>query len=163
MSEDLQNPDRGLTSRIVHLFITSKLSLLLLIASFLLGFAALMLTPREEEPQIVVPVADVLISAPGASAEEVEKLVATPLESMLREVDGVEYVYSASQENQAMVTVRFFVGEDREDSLVKVWSKLMSNQDRIPPVVANWSVKPVEIDDVPIVTRHPVVTRGRIR
>jgi multidrug efflux pump subunit AcrB len=152
MSEDLQNPDRGLTSRIVHLFITSKLSLLLLIASFLLGFAALMLTPREEEPQIVVPVADVLISAPGASAEEVEKMVATPLESLLREVDGVEYVYSASQENQAMVTVRFFVGEDREDSLVKVWSKLMSNQDRIPPVVANWSVKPVEIDDVPIVT-----------
>ena len=152
MSEDLQNPDRGITSRIVHLFITSKLSLLLLIASFLLGFAALVLTPREEEPQIVVPVADILISAPGASAEEVEKLVSTPLESMLREVDGVEYVYSASQENQAMVTVRFFVGEDREDSLIKVWNKLMMNQDRIPPVVANWSLKPVEIDDVPIVT-----------
>ncbi len=152
MSEPLQNPERGLTSRIVHLFITSKLSLLLLIASFLAGFAALALTPREEEPQIIVPVADILIAAPGASAEEVEKLVATPLEAMLREVDGVEYVYSASRENEAMVTVRFFVGEDREDSLVKIWNKLMSNQDRIPPVVANWSVKPVEIDDVPIVT-----------
>ena len=152
MSETLQNAERGFTSRIVHLFITSKLSLLLLIASFLAGFAALVLTPREEEPQIVVPVADILISAPGASAEEVEKLVATPLESMLREVDGVEYVYSASQENQAMVTVRFFVGEDREDSLVKIWNKLMMNQDRIPPVVVNWSLKPVEIDDVPIVT-----------
>lgn len=152
MSGIAQPPERGLTSRIVELFITSKLSLLLLIASFLAGFAALVLTPREEEPQIVVPVADILVAAPGASAEEVEKLVATPLESMLREVDGVEYVYSASQENQALVTVRFFVGEDREDSLVKVWNKLMSNQDRIPPVVANWSVKPVEIDDVPIVT-----------
>jgi multidrug efflux pump subunit AcrB len=145
-------PERGLTARIVELFITSKLSLLLLIASFLAGAAALVLTPREEEPQIVVPVADVLVSAPGASAEEVEKLVATPLESMLREVDGVEYVYSASRENRALVTVRFFVGEDREDSLVKVWNKLMSNQDRIAPVVANWTVKPVEIDDVPIVT-----------
>lgn len=152
MSETLRNPDRGFTSRIVHLFITSKLSLLLLIASFLAGFAALALTPREEEPQIIVPVADILIAAPGASAEEVEKLVATPLETLLREVDGVEYVYSATREDEAMVTVRFFVGEDREDSLVKVWNKLMSNQDRIPPVVANWSVKPVEIDDVPIVT-----------
>ena len=152
MNETLQNTDRGVTSRIVKLFITSKLSLLLLIASFLAGFAALALTPREEEPQIIVPVADILISAPGASAEEVEKLVSTPLESMLREVDGVEYVYSSSRENEAMVTVRFFVGEDREDSLVKVWNKLMSNQDRIPLLVANWSVKPVEIDDVPIVT-----------
>ncbi|MFM8445124.1 MAG: efflux RND transporter permease subunit, partial [Methylococcus sp.] len=152
MSETLQKPERGVTSRIVELFITSKLSLLLLIASFLAGFAALALTPREEEPQIIVPVADILISAPGSTAEEVEKLVATPLESMLREVDGVEYVYSSSRANQSLVTVRFFVGEDREDSLVKVWNKLMSNQDRIPPVVANWSVKPVEIDDVPIVT-----------
>jgi multidrug efflux pump subunit AcrB len=147
-----QPPERSLTARIVELFITSKLSLLLLIASFLAGAAALVLTPREEEPQIVVPVADVMISVPGASAEEVEKLVSTPLESMLREVDGVEYVYSASRENEALVTVRFYVGEDREDSLVKVWNKLMSNQDRIPPVVANWAVKPVEIDDVPIVT-----------
>lgn len=144
--------ERGFTTRIVELFITSKLSLLFLIASFLAGFAALALTPREEEPQIVVPVADVLISVPGSSAEEVEKLVSTPLESLLREVDGVEYVYSASRESEALVTVRFFVGEDREDSLVKVWNKLMSNQDRIPSVVAGWSVKPVEIDDVPIVT-----------
>ncbi|MDV3242607.1 MAG: efflux RND transporter permease subunit, partial [Methylocaldum sp.] len=144
--------ERGLTARIVELFITSKLSVLLLIASFLAGFAALVLTPREEEPQIVVPVADVLISAPGADAEEVEKLVSTPLETLLREVDGVEYVYSASREGEALVTVRFYVGEDREDSLVKVWNKLMSNQDRIPPLVSSWTVKPVEIDDVPIVT-----------
>jgi multidrug efflux pump subunit AcrB len=144
--------ERSLTTRIVELFITSRLSLLLLIASFLAGFAALVLTPREEEPQIVVPVSDVLISVPGASAEEVEKLVSTPLESLLREVDGVEYVYSASRENEALVTVRFYVGEDREDSLVKVWNKLMSNQDHIPPVVTSWTVKPVEIDDVPVVT-----------
>jgi multidrug efflux pump subunit AcrB len=143
---------RGFTAEIVRIFITSKLSMLLLIASFLAGIAALMLTPREEEPQIVVPVADVFVRMPGASAEQVEKLVATPLETKLREVDGVEYVYSASREGEAMVTVRFYVGEDREDSLVKVWNKLMSNQDVIPPGVSDWAVKPVEIDDVPIVT-----------
>jgi multidrug efflux pump subunit AcrB len=143
---------RGFTAEIVRLFITSKLSMLLLIASFLAGLAALLLTPREEEPQIVVPVADVFVHMPGASAEEVEKLVATPLENRLREMDGVEYVYSASREGEAMVTVRFYVGEDREDSLLKVWNKIMSNQDVIPPGVTDWAVKPVEIDDVPIVT-----------
>jgi multidrug efflux pump subunit AcrB len=143
---------RGFTAEIVRVFITSKLSSLLLIASLLAGMAALLLTPREEEPQIVVPMADVSVRMPGASAEEVEKLAASPLEAKLREVDGVEYVYSASREGEAMVTVRFYVGEDREDSLVKVWNKLMSNQDVIPPGVKDWTVKPVEIDDVPIVT-----------
>ncbi|AAU91638.1 AcrB/AcrD/AcrF family protein [Methylococcus capsulatus str. Bath] len=146
------NDERGLTAAIVRIFITSKLSLVFLIASFMLGAAALLLTPREEEPQIVVPVADVFVRAPGASAEEVEKLVATPLESRLREIDGVEYVYSASRAGEAMVTVRFYVGEDREDSLLKVWSKLMSNKDAIPSIVESWLVKPVEIDDVPILT-----------
>ena len=143
---------RGFTAEIVRVFITSKLSSLLLIASLLAGVAALLLTPREEEPQIVVPMADVFVRMPGASAEEVEKLAASPLEAKLREVDGVEYVYSASREGEAMVTVRFYVGENREDSLVKVWNKLMSNQDVIPPGVKDWTVKPVEIDDVPIVT-----------
>ncbi len=146
------SPDRGFTAQIVKLFITSKLSLLLLIASLLLGVAALLLTPREEEPQIIVPMADVFVSAPGASAEEVEKLVATPLETKLREIDGVEYLYSASRPGEAVVTVRFYVGEDREDSLVKVWNKLMSSRDSIPSIVSQWTVKPVEIDDVPIVT-----------
>ncbi|QFY41220.1 efflux RND transporter permease subunit [Candidatus Methylospira mobilis] len=143
---------RGFSAEIVRLFITSKLSMLLLIASLLAGMGALLLMPREEEPQIIVPMADVWVQMPGASAEEVEKLVVTPLESRLREIDGVEYVYSSSREGEGMVTVRFYVGEDREDSLVKVWSKLMSNQDVIPPGVKGWGVRPVEIDDVPIVT-----------
>ncbi|MFH0340567.1 MAG: efflux RND transporter permease subunit [Chromatiales bacterium] len=160
MSEDRDAPasampeaggERGLTARIVEVFITSKLSILLLIASLLAGAAALILTPREEEPQIIVPVADVLVDFPGASAEEVEKLVATPLEAKLREIDGVEYVYSASRPGGAVVTVRYYVGEDRERSLVKTWNKLMSNQDLIPPGVTRWLVKPIEIDDVPIV------------
>ncbi len=144
-------PERGLTARIVEIFITSKLSILFLIASLLAGALALLVTPREEEPQIVVPFADVFVNFPGASAEETENLVATPLEVKLWEIDGVEYVYSMSRPGQAVVTVRFFVGEDRERSLVKVWNKVMSNQDAVPAGVTSWIVKPVEIDDVPIV------------
>jgi multidrug efflux pump subunit AcrB len=142
---------RRLTSRIVAKFLTSQLSLLFLIASLIAGLAALYLTPREEEPQIVVPFADVFVRFPGATAEETEKLVATPLEAKLWEIDGVEYVYSMSRPGEAVATVRFYVGEDRERSLVKVWNKLMSNQDAMPPGVTSWIVKPVEIDDVPIV------------
>ncbi|GIW44723.1 MAG: multidrug transporter AcrB [Candidatus Binatia bacterium] len=151
MSEGRSEAHRRLTSRIVAKFLTSQLSLLLLIASFLAGAAALYLTPREEEPQIVVPFADVFVRFPGATAEETEKLVATPLEAKLWEIDGVEYVYSMSRPGEAVATVRFYVGEDRERSLVKVWNKLMSNQDAMPPGVTSWIVKPVEIDDVPIV------------
>lgn len=113
--------------------------------------AALLLTPREEDPQIIVPVMDVLVEYPGAAAEEVEKLVTTPLETLLKQIDGVEYVYSASMPGRAIATVRYYVGEDREDSLVKTWSKVMSNQDIIPAGVTRWSVKPISIDDVPIV------------
>jgi len=148
---DVQPHERGLTAAIVRVFITSKLSILFLIASLLAGALALLVTPREEEPQIVVPFADVFVNFPGASAEEVEKLVATPLEAKLWEIDGVEYVYSMSRPGEAVVTVRFYVGQDRERSLVKVWNKLMSNQDMVPPGVTGWIVKPVEIDDVPIV------------
>ena len=141
----------GWTARIVKLFITSRLSPLILIGSLLMGMAALLLTPREEEPQIVVPVMDVIVDAPGASVDEVEKLVATPLEHKLWEIPGVEYVYSMSMPGKAIATVRYYVGEDREDSLLKTWSKLMSNREIIPSFVTSWRVKPVEIDDVPIV------------
>ncbi len=147
----MTDPSLGYTARIVKLFITSKLSPLILIGSLLMGLAALLLTPREEEPQIVVPVMDVVVEAPGASVDEVEKLVATPMEHKLWEIPGVEYVYSMSMPGRAIATVRYYVGEDREDSLLKTWSKLMSNRDTIPPFVTSWIVKPVEIDDVPIV------------
>ena len=149
--EPYEKPERGLTAKIVEIFITSKLSILLLIASMLAGAVALLVTPREEEPQIVVPFADVLVRMPGASAEEVEKLVASPLEQKLWEIDGVEDVYSMARPGEAVVTVRFFVGQDRERSLVKIWNKLMSNQDAMAPGVAGWIVKPIEIDDVPVV------------
>jgi multidrug efflux pump subunit AcrB len=139
-------------SRIVRIFLTSNLSILLIIFSLLVGAAALWITPREEDPQIVVPLADVYVNFPGRSAKEVEQLVATPLEKILFQIDGVEYVYSMSRENQAIVTVRFYVGQDRERSLVKLFKKINENLDAIPPGVTGWVVKPVEIDDVPVVT-----------
>ena len=123
----------------------------IMIVSLVLGVGAIALTPREEEPQIVVPMADVFIQAPGLSVEAVERQVVTPVEKLLNQIDGVEHVYSASYGGRAVVTVRFFVGEDREDSLVKIYNKLYSNTDLVPPDVASWVVKPIEIDDVPIV------------
>jgi multidrug efflux pump subunit AcrB len=138
-------------NRIVAAFLTGNLSILLILLSLLAGGAALMITPREEDPQIVVPLADVLVSMPGASAREVERQVATRLEKLLYQIDGVEYVYSTSFPSLAIVTVRFFVGEDRERSLVKLQNKISANVDQVPPGVTGWVVKPLEIDDVPIV------------
>jgi multidrug efflux pump subunit AcrB len=142
----------GFTARIVDLFLGSNLSLLLLFASLAAGAIALMVTPREEDPQIVVPMADVLIQMPGASAREVENLVTVNLERKFWEIDGVEHVYSVSRPGMALVTVRFYVGEDRTASLVKIYNKLESNRDSVPPGVTGWLVKPLEINDVPILT-----------
>ncbi len=145
-------PEHNFTNRIVKIFLESNLSLILILLATILGLAALGLTPREEDPQIVVPLADVYVNFPGHSAAEVEQLVATPLEKILYQIDGVEYVYSMSRENQAVITVRYYVGEDRERSLVKLYKKLDENLDLVPPGVAGWIVKPVEIDNVPAVT-----------
>jgi multidrug efflux pump subunit AcrB len=142
----------GPTGRIVEAFLVSRLPVIFIIASLLAGGVALILTPREEEPQIVVPVVDVMINFPGASAQEAENLVTINLERKLWEIDGVEYVYSVSRPGSAVVTVRFYVGENRENSLVKTHSKIMSYIDEVPPGVTGWVVKPVEIDDVPIIT-----------
>ncbi|MDP2572382.1 efflux RND transporter permease subunit [Vibrio penaeicida] len=139
--------DRGF----VHSVMNSYFPPILIIFALIIGGAALWLTPKEEDPQIVVPMADVLIDAPGLSAKQVEKQVTEPLEKLLSQIDGVEYVYSTSMENKAQVIVRSYVGENRENALVKLYNKLYSNQDIVPSSVANWVVKPVEIDDVPIV------------
>ncbi|MEH0022166.1 MAG: efflux RND transporter permease subunit [Desulfobacter sp.] len=142
----------GILSRIVEAFLSSQLSVILVVAALCLGVAGISLTPKEEEPQIVVPMADIYVTAPGASPGEIEQLVATPLEQILWEIDGVEYVYAMATRETAVVTVRFFVGEDREKSILKLHNKIQMNLDRVPPIVDNWLVKPVEIDDVPIVT-----------
>ncbi len=140
------------TDKIVRVFLESNLSIVLIILAIAVGLAAVFMTPREEDPQIVVPLADVYVSFPGHSAKEVEQLVSTPLEKILYQIDGVEYVYSMSKEDQAIITVRFYVGQDRERSLVKLFKKIDENLDIVPPGVTGWIIKPVEIDDVPIIT-----------
>jgi multidrug efflux pump subunit AcrB len=148
-SADAQASD-GFLVRLIDVFLEGDLAPLLILLSILGGAIALYVTPREEEPQIVVPMADVIVMAPGLPAAEVERQVATPLEKLLYQIDGVEYVYSMSKPGQAVITVRFYVGEDREDSLVKIYNKVDSNNDIVPPAVTGWVVKPLEIDDVPI-------------
>ncbi|WP_113906373.1 efflux RND transporter permease subunit [Aliidiomarina celeris] len=149
MSTDLRNSP--VKQGIIGWFLNSTFPPILAALAVLFGILALLLTPREEDPQIIVPMADIVVSSPGLPAEQVATQVTEPLEQLLSQIDGVEYVYSQSQRDSAVVTVRFFVGEGREESLVKLYNKLYSSQDEIPAVVESWVVKPVEIDDVPIV------------
>lgn len=152
MGATMPEHEHHFTNRLVKSFLDSNLSVILIVLATILGFTALRLTPREEDPQIVVPLADVFVNFPGHSAAEVEQLIATPLERILYQIDGVEFVYSMSREGQAVVTVRYYVGEDRERSLVKLYKKIEEHRDAVPPGVTGWVVKPVEIDDVPIAT-----------
>ena len=142
----------GISGKIAKAFIQSKLTPLIVIASLLLGIFAVIVTPREEEPQIVVPMIDVMVSYPGASAKEVEQRVTGPIEKLLWEIKGVEYVYSIVKPGMNLTIVRFYVGENMEESLVKLYNKLMSHYDIIPPGVSQPLVKPKSIDDVPIAT-----------
>ncbi len=140
----------GLAGALATAFIKSKLTPLLVMASVLLGILAVALLPREEEPQIKVPMIDVLVAVPGFSAKEIELRVTAPMEKLIWEIPGVEYVYSITQPGQALVIVRYLVGEDIERSLVKLNQKLQSNFDRIPPGVSFPLLKARSIDDVPI-------------
>jgi multidrug efflux pump subunit AcrB len=140
----------GVAGRIARTFIDSKLTPLIIIASVLLGVFAVLLLPREEEPQIKVPMVDVLVTMPGAGAKEVEERVTRPMEKLLWEIPGVEYIYSTSSEGQSLVIVRFKVGDDMESSLVKLNQKLQSNYDKIPHGVSQPLIKAWSIDDVPI-------------
>jgi multidrug efflux pump subunit AcrB len=142
----------GFAGRIAKAFLVSKLTPLIIITSLLLGVFAIIVTPREEEPQIVVPMVDVFVQYPGASAKEVEDRVTKPMEKLLWEIKGVEYVYSISKPGMTLAIVRFYVGENMEDSLVKLYNKLMSNYDRMPAGVSEPLVKPKSIDDVPILS-----------
>ena len=149
----------GAAGRIARMFVDSKLTPLLIVASVLLGLASVILLPREEEPQIKVPMIDVMVSMPGASAREVAERVTRPMEQLLWEIPGVEYVYSTSRPAESLVIVRFKVGSDLEDSIVKLNQKLQTNFDRIPHGVTTPLIKPRTIDDVPILalTLHSAV------
>ena len=140
----------GPAGKFAQAFINSKLTPLIIVASILLGIGAVLLLPREEEPQIVVPMIDVFVQMPGASAKEVEERVTKPMEKLLWEVPGVEYIYSTSSPGSSMAVVRFFVGQNEEASIVRLNQKLFANFDLIPPGADPPIVKPRSIDDVPI-------------
>src|SRR5512142_1005084 len=141
----------NISGKITQYFINSQLTVLLMAATAILGIFALTFTPREENPQITVPAANVMVMMPGSSAKEVEELVSKKLEAKLWEIPGVEDVYSVSMNSMSVVTVKFFVGQDKERSLVKLYDKLMSNMDVAPPGASQPLVKPIDVDDVPIV------------
>lgn len=142
----------GLAGKLGHYFMESKLTPIIIFASLLLGVFAVMNTPREEEPQIEVPMVDVFVPMPGATAKEVETKITTPLERKLWEIPGVEYLYSTSMPGVSLITVRYYVGENQEDSLVKLYNKIFNNMDMMPPGVMMPLVKHRTIDDVPILT-----------
>ncbi len=140
----------GMAGRLAAAFINSKLTPLFMVASLALGLFGVVALPREEEPQIIVPMIDVFVELPGATPAEVEQRVTRPMEKLLWEIPGVEYLYSTSSPGLAMVIVRFYVGEQEENALVRLNQKLAANMDRIPPGASLPLVKPRAIDDVPI-------------
>ncbi len=142
--------DLGIAGRLAHSFLNSKLTPLFIAASLALGIFSVVIIPREEEPQILVPMLDIVTAMPGASPAEVEQQVTLPIENLVHQISGVEYVYSTSAPGQSLVIVRFLVGTQQEDALIKVYSKLYSNFDRIPPGVSQPLIKARSIDDVPI-------------
>ena len=142
--------DVGISGRIAAAFLESKLTPLLVIAALALGALAVLATPREEEPQIVVPMIDVFAGWTGASSADVERLVTVPLERAVREIPEVEYVYATSRPSGAMLVVRFFVGADPERAVVNVRSKIETARSRLPEGAQVLSIVPRSIDDVPI-------------
>ncbi len=164
MSQDVTSPpqDRkdpaydedslGIAGRTARFFIRSPLSPLFYVAMLMMGLLGLIMTPRQEDPQISVPMIDIMVQYPGASAQQVANMAMQPLERMMSEIPGVKHVYSASQRGQGLVTVEFVVGEKMGPSLLKVNDKVASNMDRIPPGVLPPLIKTKGIDDVPIVT-----------
>jgi len=136
--------------RLAATFINSKLTPLFVAASILLGVFALVKFPREEEPQIIVPIMDIFVTMPGASSREVEERVTKPMEKLLWEIPGVEYVYSTSSPSASMVVVRFRVGENEEKAIVRLNQKIFAHLDLIPPGASSPLIKPRSIDDVPI-------------
>jgi len=141
----------GIAGTIAKTFINSPVTPMLLIATLLIGLSGLIFTPRQEDPQIEVPMIDIFVSYPGTSASQVESLVTDPLERLMDEIPGVRHTFSATQRGNTIVTVQFYVGQDLGESIVKVTDKINSNMDMMPPDVMPPLVKPVAIDDVPTV------------
>ena len=150
MKPEPSKQELGIAGRLAHSFLNSKLTPLFIAASLALGIFAVAIIPREEEPQILVPMLDITTAMPGASPAEVEQRVTLPIENLVHQISGVEYVYSTSAPGQSLVIVRFLVGTPQEDALIKVYSKLYSNFEAMPPGASQPLIKARSIDDVPI-------------
>lgn len=144
--------EKGLSGNIAKGFLQSKLTILLMVVFLLIGGYSTMLMPREEEPQIKVPMADIFLGYPGASAKDVETKVAAPMEKIISNIKGVEYVYSTSMKGQVMLIAQFYVGEDVEKSMVKLYSELLKNMDKMPQGTTMPLIKTRAIDDVPVLS-----------
>lgn len=140
----------GISGKIANVFINSKLTILLMVALMAIGIYSSFLIPREEEPQIIVPMADVLVGYPGASPTEIESRVVKPLEKIISNIKGVQHVHSIAMNGQSMIIVQFYVGENTEDSYVKLYDELMRHQGMFPPGVTQPLIKTRSIDDVPM-------------
>ena len=146
------NSELNIAGRIANYFVDSKLTLLIILMALLAGIMAIHNTPREENPRIVVPAANIIVSKPGASPQEIQQLIVKPLEAILQGLKGVEHTYGTALDSVGIVSVQFHVGQNKEDSLVKLYDRIMSNIDRMPPGTRQPLIKPVDVDDVPILT-----------
>lgn len=151
-SEKNREKNLGIAGKLARYFIDSRLTVLIIIFAFLAGITAFLNTPREENPQIVIPAANIIVTKPGASPDEVEQLIIKPLEAILQGMRGVEHTYGIATDSMGIVTVQFKVGENKEDALVRLYDHVMSNIDRIPPGARQPLIKPIDVDDVPILT-----------
>jgi multidrug efflux pump subunit AcrB len=148
----MNEPRLNIAGRLAQVFITSKLTIVFIVAVALTGIVAVVKTPREENPQIVVPAALITVSLPGASAAEVEELIVTPLEGIMSEMTGVDHVESLAQNSIGMVQVQFKVGQPKEDSLVRLYDRVLASRSRLPSDAGTPVVRSIDADDVPIVT-----------
>jgi len=148
----MNNRSLNIAGRLAEIFITSKLTILFVMVSLFIGIIAVLFTPREENPQIIVPGAEVWVTMPGASADEVEPLIIVPLEGVLREIPHVDPTFAVAMNSAGMVMVQFEVGENKEESLVKLYDKVLGNRDKLPHDASEPLIKSVDVDDVPIIT-----------
>ncbi len=152
MNKQESNEELNIAGKIAAYFIDSKLTVLIMLFSLLVGVYAYLATPREENPSIVVPAANIIIEKPGASPKEIEQLIVKPLEAIVQGLQGVEHTYGMAMNSMGIVSVQFEVGQDKENSMVKLYDRIMSNIDRLPPGTALPLVKPIDVDDVPVIT-----------
>jgi multidrug efflux pump subunit AcrB len=146
------NQPMNFAGRLAKTFLTSKITAMIMLAITLVGMVAVMVTPREYNPQIVVPAANIIVAKPGATADEVENTIVKPLEAIMNSQAGVKHTFGYAANDYGVVTVQFDVGQDQEKSLVKLYNQLMQNMDRMPPGAMQPIVKPINVDDVPIMT-----------